>query len=335
MQIAVFVGGNKQHTAARLGVETARRLQAAGKTVTLWGVKGTLPNAGPVALKEYSASTTAKTLAAALIKDGTACVISLMDLRACEAAVQAKRPFVYVEYDGFKEDKPVRTKKALLKKAAHVLVLCDGEKPLSKRVYAGLPAVRVTAPVLGVTHGSWGRPAAFKKENNILAIGSFGKESRFEKLLEIWAKLSPLHPSWQLTLAGDGAGKAALTRAIAKYNLQGSTQLVSASAGVEALLAQADIFACVGTTGRAGELADAMASKLPCIALKSEAAENWIADGVNGVLAKDEADFVRTLDHLMVDWGYRVGLAVNAAQLQQQYTPDAFARAVWETLARE
>ena len=34
----------------------------------------------------------------------------------------------------------------------------------------------------------------------------------------------------------------------------------------------------------------------------------------------------------MVDWGYRVGLAVAAAEIGLRYTPDELLRAVWENL---
>lgn len=333
MKVAVAVGGNKQISGVRIGLPLARRMYAAGKDVTLFALKGTVKEPGPVALKEYIAAASAKTLASTLQKMNVEAVVSVMNLRLCEAAVQAKIPFIYVEYDGFKEDKPVKTKKALLKKAKKVIVLCEAEKPLSKRTYAGIPAERVTAPAMGVMHGSWGRPAAFKKENNIVAIGKLAKESGFETLLNCWAKLAPLHPSWHLTIVGDGTLKTALGRLIDKHYLQASTEIVSAASGLEPFLAQADIFAYPAVKAeRADELIDAMASKLPSIALESPVAHTLITDCVNGIVAADEASFVHSLDALMVDWGYRVGLAVNAGKEQEKRPLSELVRAVWESL---
>lgn len=333
MSIAVCVGGNKQISANRLGVSLARRLQSSGKEVLLCAAKGSIKQTGPVVLKEFIAAATAKVWASAFVKNNVEEVVSLMNLRACEAAVEAHIPFIYVEYDGFKEDKPSKTKKALLKKAKKVIILCDGEKPVSKRTYTGIPVVRTTVPALGVEHGSWGRPESFKKQNNIVAIGKLTKENNFETLLDCWAKLAPLHPSWHLTIVGDGASKANLNRLIAKHYLQASAEIASAAAGIEPFLAQADIFAYTASkAARADELLDAMASKLPAVALDSALARELITDCVNGVLAADEAAFVHALDALMVDWGYRVGLAVCAGQERDKKPLKEFVRVVWENL---
>ena len=333
MKVVVAVGGNKQISGLRIGLPLARRMYAAGKDVTLFALKGAVKEPGPVALKEYIAAANVKTLTSALQKVGADAVVSVMNLRLCEAAVQAKIPFIYVEYDGFKEDKPVKTKKALLKKAKKIIVLAEEDKPLSKRTYEGLSVVKVTAPSVGVEHGSWGRPTAFKKENNIVAIGKLAKESGFETLLTCWAKLAPLHPSWHLTIVGDGTLKASLNRLIAKHYLQASTEIVSAASGLEPFLAQADIFAYPAVKAeRAEELLDAMASKLPSIALESPASRALISDCVNGIIAADEASFVHSLDALMVDWGDRVGLAVNAGKIQERRPLKELVRAVWENL---
>ena len=333
MSIAVCVGGNKQISAARLGVKLSRRLSASGKEVMLFALKGVVPQGGPVALKEFITAANTKTWEVGFAKNHITEVISLMNLRACEAAAHANIPFIYVEYDNFKEDKPSKTKKALLKKAKKIIVLCDEDKPITKRAYNDLSVVRATVPALGVEHGAWGRPAAFKKPNNIVAIGKLTKENRFDTLLACWAKLAPLHPSWQLTIVGDGAQKTALNRLIAKHYLQSSTELVSAANGLEPFLAQADIFAYTADkTPRADELVDAMASKLPVIALDNSFARALITDCENGILATDEATFVHALDALMVDWGYRVGLAVAAGKEQEKRPFDTFVRTVWEAL---
>ena len=333
MSIAVCVGGSKQQPAVRISEALARRLQASGKEVLLFALKGSVKRTSPVILKEFIAATNVNTFASGFTKNGVTFVISLMNLRACEAAIKANIPFVYVEYDGFKEDKPVKTKKAILKKAKKVFVLCDEEQPLSKRTYAGLPATGVPVPALGVEHGAWGRPAAFKKANNIVAVGKLTKESGFETLLACWEKLAPLHPSWHLTIVGDGTLKKNLLEFISKKGLQPSTELISAAEGIEPFLSQADIFAYPAVkAARTDELVDAMASKLPAVALETAATRKLIQNGLNGMLAANEAAFADALDALMVDWGYRVGLAVAAGQEQEKRPLNAFIRAIWEIL---
>ncbi len=333
MSIAVCVGSNQPISVVRLAGALARRIQSAGKETILLASKGSITNPGPVALKELAASSTVKQWAGQLAKQHVQTVVSIMNLRACEAALQAKIPFIYVEYDGFKEEKPIKTKKSILKKAKKIVVLCEQATPASKRAYTGLKVDYVMTAALGVPHGSWGRPNAFKKANNIVAVGKLSKETGFDILLTCWAKLAPLHPSWQLTIVGDGAYKTNLNRLITKYYLQGSTEIVSAKNGIEPYLAQADIFAYTAqSANRAEELLCAMASTLPCIALENSTTGALITDGINGVLAADEAAFVYALDALMVDWGYRVGLAVKAAELKDRYSPERFVKTILENL---
>ena len=136
-----------------------------------------------------------------------------------------------------------------------------------------------------------------------------------------------------MTIVGDGTLKKTRLNLIEKKGLQASTELVGACGGLEPFLAQADIFVHPAVKpGRTDELLAAMASKLPAVALETAATRALITHGVSGVLAADEAAFVAALDKLMVDWGYRVGLAVAATKVQQQRPLDAFIRTVWEIL---
>lgn len=330
MNITICVGGNKQISGDRLGVKLAELLQDRGNRVQVLAAKGKGKVFARVPLKEYTSLTTVKSLAGMFTKAQAGAVISLMNLRACEAALQAKVPFIYVEYENFKEDKPVKTKKALLQKAARVLVLGTSEKPLNKKLY-GTNAQRVTEPAIWVEHYNYQKPACFKKENNILAVGPLVKESGFDTLLKTWARLAPAHKTWHLTLVGDGTQKAALKKFIAKNKLEASTEIVPADSDVYSLLRNADIFAYPALNpARADVLLDAMASKLPCVACESDAVTALVTNGVNGVIvnAGEEEPFTIALDDLMVNWGKRVEIAVEASKLKDNYSFEAFVQAV-------
>ncbi len=332
MNITVCVGGNKTISAARLGVKLAERLQLQGHNVQILAPKGKAHVFTQVPLKEYIALTTTKKLAALLSQNSADRVVSVMNLRACEAAVLSGVPFVYVEYENFKEDKPVKNKKALLQKAARVLVLGDCDKPLNKKLY-GANAVRVSAPAVWVEHFSNHKPACFKKENNILAVGPLSKESGLDTLLKTWARLAPAHKTWHLTVVGDGTQKANLSKFIIKNNLQDSTEIIPSSSDVYNLLRNADIFAYPALNpARADALLDAMASKLPCVACESTAATSLIKNGVNGVIVHccEEEPFAAALDDMMVNWGKRVDIAVEASKLKDKYPFETFVKAVEE-----
>lgn len=334
MNITVCVGGNKTISGVRLGTKLADTLQAQGNKTNIFAAKGQTIAAASVPFKEYSSLTSAKTLANWLAQNKTNAVISIMNLRACEAAVLAGLPFVYVEYENFKEDKSAKNKKSLLQKAARVLVLSDKNSPLNSKIYSK-NAMRVSAPALWVEHQNNQKPACFKKANNIVAVGDLSKDGGFNTLLETWAKLAPAHQTWHLTLVGDGTQKAAFQRFINKNNLQASTEIISAKNDVFSLLGNADIFAYPAVNpSRADELLDAMASKLPCVACQSPAADALINNGVNGVLVNAQSEaFTSALDDMMVNWGKRVGIAVEASKLKDKYPFSAFIKAIEDVLA--
>lgn len=330
MNVAVFAGGNKEFTASRLGVKLAQSLREQGFNVTLRAVKGKIKAKDVSDVREYAAAAKPKTLAAALVKEKTDFVVSLMNLTGCQAAAEAGVPFVYAENEGFKEDKAAKDKKTLLKKAKQVFVIKTSDKPLNKKVYTGLKVQEVANPAVWVEHYNYNKPACFKKENNIVAVGKLAKESGFDNLLKTWARLAPAHRTWHLTIVGDGAGKAALTKFIAKNGLEASTEIVSAAEDVYSLLRNADIFAYPALNpANADILLDAMASKLPCVACESGPVTALVANGVNGLIvnAGEEEPFTVALDELMVNWGKRVGIAVEAGKLKDRYPFEDFVRA--------
>ena len=336
MKITICVGGNKTISGARLGAKLADFLTAQGHEVNILAPKGKGATSSTVSCKEYSAFSTAKTLANALHKNNTAAVISLMNGRACEAAVIAKCPFVYVEYENFKDEKVAKNKKDLLQKASRVLVIGNSTKPLNKKIY-GSNAVRITEPAVWVEHFNSNKPACFKKENNILAVGSFTKESGFDSLLKTWARLAPAHQTWHLTLVGDGTQKAAFSRFITKNHLEASTEIVSAKNNVYNFMRNADIFAYPALNPELSDiLLDAMASKLPCVACESEAATSLIKNGVNGVVVNASSDepFTSALDEMMVNWGKRVNIAVEASKLKEKHSFENFVQAIAEKLIK-
>lgn len=330
MKIMIFAGGNKTLFSGDLARGTVEVLCHAGYEAVLMAAKGKMSYCN-VPVCEVSPSVTAKTLTSHLMKNKVGGVISFMNLTVCRAAVAARIPFVYVEPEDFKEDSPVKDKKTLLKQAKKVFVLTDSLSSANKKKYTGLKIQTISAPAVYAARGGE-RPACFKRANNVIAYAPFTKEGGASGLVKMWAELSPKHPTWHLSIAGDGSGKTALNKLIAKHHLEHSTQLVP-SAQYRSLLGQADIFAfpaenpaCVGS------LLAAMASKLPCAAFKTEKTSVFIESGLNGVLAQTPSAFVQALDKLMVDWGYRVGLAVQAEKIKDKYPLEVFVKTLAEAL---
>lgn len=327
MNVFIFIGGNKNFTATRLGVKLGEELQQKGFKVSLACVKGKLKAGTGLPVYEYAASAKPKTLAGMLKKEHADFVISFMNLSGCAAAQEAGLPFAYAENESFKEDKPSKDKKSLLKKAKQVFVIKTSDKPLNKKTYSGLKVHEVTNPAVWVEHYNYNKPACFKKENNIVAVGKLVKESGFDNLLKTWARLAPAHTTWHLTIVGDGTGKTALQKFITKNHLQASTEIVPAQTDVYSLLRNADIFAYPALNpAEADILLDAMASKLPCVACESAPVTALVSNGINGLIVNvgEEEPFTVALDELMVNWGKRVGLAVEASKLKDKYPFEDF-----------
>ena len=335
MNVCIFIGGNKHFVPARLGVKLGEELQQKGFAVSLVCAKGKLKAVTSLPVYEYASAAKVKTLAGMLKKEHADFVISFMNLSGCAAAQEAGVPFVYAENEGFKEDKPSKDKKTLLKKAKQVFVIKTEDTPLNKKTYSGLKVQEVANPAVWVEHYNYNKPACFKKENNIVAVGKLAKESGFDNLLKTWARLAPAHTTWHLTIVGDGTSKAALQKFIAKHHLQACTEIVPAQTDVYSLLRNADIFAYPALNPeRADILLDAMASKLPCVACESAPVTELVANGINGLVvnAGEEEPFTIALDELMVNWGKRVGLAVEASKLKDKYPFEEFVRAFAELL---
>ena len=327
MKTIVFVGNHKNFSGLRLGARLAHVLADKGQDTVLAGVKGKLPKHTKLNTLEFAVAAKAKSIAEAFKKAGADRVISLASLPACEAAELAGLPYIYCEPENFKEEKAVKNKKTLLKKAEKVVVIGKGEKPLDKKVY-GSRAVRTANPAVWVEHYNTDKPACFKKENNIVAAGKLAKSGGFDVLLKTWARLAPAHGTWHLTIMGDGVNKAALKKFIEKNHLSDSTEIVPADSDLYSLLRNADIYVSPAREAEGlDELLDAMASKLPVVATDVTGADELVANAVSGLLvnAGEEEPLTVALDELMVNWGKRVGMAIEASHMKDLFPFDAFA----------
>lgn len=327
MKTIIFLGSHRDFSGLRLGAALGTFLTAKGEDILLAGAKKDLPPYMELPTLALSATATVKTLTAALKKAGAQKIISLAHLPSCEAAAALNIPFVYVEPENLKESKPVKNKKALLSKAARVFVLGTASKPLDKKRY-GANAVRVKNPAIWVEHYNYNKPACFKKENNIVAAGNLTKDGGFDVLLATWARLAPAHKTWHLTIVGEGTQKAALKKLITKHHLEPSTELVSADTDLYSLLRNADIYVSPARADEGlNELLDAMASKLPVVATDVPGVAELVANGISGLIVNpgEEEPLTVALDELMVNWGKRVGMALEASKHKEHFSFEEFA----------
>lgn len=328
MKTIIFLGSHKNFSGLRLGAALGTFLTVQGQEVILAGAKKDLPPYLQLPTLPLSTTASVKTIATALKKTGAQKVISLAHLSACEAAALLNLPFVYIEPENFKEAKAVKNKKTLLAKAARVFVLGSSNKPLDKKRY-GANALRVENPAIWVEHYNYNKPACFKKENNLLAAGPLVKSSGFDVLLQSWARLAPAHKTWHLTLVGDGVQKTALKKFIAAHHLEPSTEIVPASTDLYSLMRNADIYISPARSEAAlNELLDAMASKLPVVATDVPGVSELVANGISGLVVNpgEEEPLTIAMDELMVHWGKRVEMALEACKHKERFCFETFAK---------
>ncbi len=330
MKTIIYIGSHKTFSGLRLGAALGTFLTVRGEDILLAGAPKELPGYLELPTVPLKSTATLKTLAAVFKKVGAGRVISLAHLPACEAAAFLTIPFTYIEPENLKEDKPVKNKKSLLAKAERVWVIGNSDKALNKKIY-GANALRVINPAIWVEHYNYNKPACFKKENNIVAAGNLTKNGGFDVLLKTWARLAPAHTTWHLTIVGDGTQKATLKKWIANNHLEPSTEIVSTDTDLYSLLRNADIFAFPARTAQGlNELLDAMASKLPVVATDVPGVTELVDNGINGLIVNpgEEEPFTIALDELMVNWGKRVGMALEASKHKERFSFEAFAELV-------
>lgn len=323
MKTVIFLGTPES---MRLGVYLADHLSAKGERIFLMGRKGTLPTHTNLKKIVLAPCATSRTMTSALSKIGADKVISFMSLPVCAAAQSLKIPFIYTEVENYKEKKSFQNKKALLKAAQRVVIIGKDDKKVNTRLYAP-NTVRTINPAVWVEHYNNNKPSCFKKENNIVAAGNFTKSGGFDVLLETWARLAPAHTTWHLTLVGNGTQKSALNKFIKKYNLENSTEVVSSNTDLYSLLRNADIYVNPARKSEGLEtVLDAMASKLPVLVTDVKGADKLVSNGINGLVvnAGEEKPLTSALDDLMVNWGKRVGMAVQAEHLRNRYPFEEF-----------
>lgn len=326
MRTIVFAGEHKQFSGLRLAAALVTTLLGRGEDAWLASAGGDLPTYLQLPMLAVPSKTTAKSLESFLKKQSIERVISFAYLPVCQAAAHLHVPFVYVEPENFKGNKIVKNKKELLAQATRVVVIGTDDKPISNNVYP-VGTVRVANPAIWVEHYNYQKPRCFKKENNIVAAGPFNKEGGFDVLLETWARLAPAHPTWHLTLVGYGTGKDNLQKFIAQHMLQQSTELMDAQTDLYSLLRNADIYVNPARTALGlNELLDAMASKLPVISTDVPGADHYVQNSINGVLVNigEEEPLTVALDELMVNWGKRVGMAIEASKHKERFPFDEF-----------
>jgi glycosyltransferase involved in cell wall biosynthesis len=158
-------------------------------------------------------------------------------------------------------------------------------------------------------------------------------EKGHERLLQAFATLAPRHPTWTLTIYGEGPERPRLEAAIATLGLGERVFLPGATTEPFARLAEADLFVLSSTyEGFPNALCEAMAVGLPVVSFDCPSGPaELITHSVDGLLVPpgDVGGLAAALDRLMGAPTERAQLGARAREVRERLTLPAIL-AMWD-----
>ncbi|WAL99574.1 glycosyltransferase [Streptomyces sp. Je 1-369] len=172
----------------------------------------------------------------------------------------------------------------------------------------------------------------------VVAAGRLIAVKRYDRLIDAFAKVAALHPTWSLRLYGRGPERPKLRRRIDELGLYDRVFLMGPVSPIETEWAKGAIAAVSSDMESFGmTIVEAMHCGVPVISTDCPHGPAEIIDETNGVLVPLDAGvdgYAEALDRLMADVFLRERLGAAARRRAQTYAPSALALR-YETLFQE
>lgn len=216
-----------------------------------------------------------------------------------------------------------------------VQVLMPHDKDVLEKV---LPSIRITC-IPNVVPQYAGIKSDIIKTDTIIDVARIdAKQKRQHLLIEAFARIAHIYPSWNIEFWGDEQGGKKYTKQledlINKYHLENRVFFKGNTKDVLSVYKKARIFAFPSAyEGFPLALTEAMSAGLPTIAYRSCPAVNeLIKDEKTGLLVEDGIDsFALGLEKLIKNESTREALGKAAQENMKQYSP-ANVYDMWENL---
>jgi len=157
----------------------------------------------------------------------------------------------------------------------------------------------------------------------VIAVGRFTEEKCFMSLINAFARVCAKHPSWTLTIYGDGPLRPELEEVIERFQLEKRVYLPGTVKNPIDQLLAADVFVLSSRfEGFPNALAEAMAVGLPVIATDCPGAvAELVRNEIDGILVRvnDEAAMASALDRLMADPVERNRLGARGREVTSRF----------------
>ena len=218
------------------------------------------------------------------------------------------------------------------RKAASIVCQTDG----ARACYP--PSLQEGAKVIANPLRPIRRAKAPLAKRELVAVGRLTKQKGFDLLLRAFADITDDHPSWTLTIWGEGTERPKLEFLCKKLGLADNVRLPGVTAGHGDWVDQAGLFVLSSRyEGLPNVLLEAMAAGLPVVAFDCPLGPADLIDhGQNGILVppEDVPTLAKSLAALMSDETERARLARNAEGITKNYQLETI-MAKWSRLLDE
>lgn len=176
------------------------------------------------------------------------------------------------------------------------------------------------------------------RNNRIISVGRLSVEKGADRMIEIWKRLAPKHPTWTLEWFGHGPLQDEIEGIIRKEGLQESFHTNAPTQHIQDEYLNSDIYAlCSRFEGFGMVLIEAMSCGLPCVSFDCpHGPRTIIKDREDGFLIPDNdmEAYTACLDRLMQDFELRQRIGQQAKKTSEKYMPEHI-MLQWERLFTE
>lgn len=166
------------------------------------------------------------------------------------------------------------------------------------------------------------------KSFNLVSIGRLSREKGFLDLIEVFAIIHDMYPSWKLNIIGDGDEKGKIISKIHRLGLDDSVIMHGFldKEGVGRILSNSSIYLMCSYTESFGiVLLEAFSYGIPCVAFNSaEGANEIISTNWDGYLIKDrnKDEMAKRVCSLIENYNRRFIMGQNALKKANKYSLD-------------